>query len=451
MDEARTSIGGRLGFIIVTASASIGLGNLWRFPYLLNEYGGGTFLLIYIIATFTFGLILFLTEVAIGRKTGKTIVEAFGDLCKKYKWLSIFCTVVPFIVFGYIVLIGGWIMRYLCGYITGDISIFQNFIESESFYFDFISCSSGGILNNPFMWMILFTVISAAIIFFSAKNGMEKIGKICLPIMFIIMVGLVIFIMTIPGIGDGFAKMFVPDFDNFNADVILGAIGQVFFSMSLATGSMVMFGSYMPKNSKIIKNVSLTTVLECIAAIVCGMVIVPVVFAFGPGFNLDGTGLLFEVLPLVFSNMDASQFIGITFFFMAFIAAWTSGICLVETIVSILKDTFNIDKRIGALLSMVLGLTVGTLCCLSYSVWNFTVGGMHLLEILDYLVNNLFMPLGAIATCIFVGYIIKPNSIMDELESNGEYINHSFYNIMIKYVCPILLAVLMITGILSKL
>ncbi len=452
-ETGRGSFTGRIGFIIASASSCVGLGNLWRFPYLVEQFGGGMFILIFLVATFTFGLIMMLTEVIIGKKTGKTSIEAYRTLCSKYRWIGWFGLLVPVIILCYYCVIGGWVMRYVFAYVAGDISAFTNITSSTNFFESFVNCSATNIFEGPVFWFIVFAVISVAIVIFAVNKGMERLSKFCLPALLVLLIILVASIFTIPGIGAGIEKYFVPNFSDLSGSTVLNAIGQVFFSMSLGQGIMIAFGSYMASDVKPYDAVKKTTVINFLTALLCGLLVVPVVFVYSdPSMgSVGGPGLMFEVIPTVISHLDIPQIAGILFFVMVFFAAWTSAVSMAEAFVSVLKDTLKFKRKLSASILLAIIMVFGMLVCLGYGpLSSISIGGMCLLDFFDFLANSIMLPLCAIMTCLVVGYAIKPEVIIGEVEKGGETINVKYYSLMVKYICPVLLVLILIgslTGI----
>lgn len=447
MEEATASRGnfsGRMGFILAAAGSAVGLGNLWRFPYLAEQYGGGMFLLVYVLLAVTFGFILMLTEVTIGRRTGKSCIDAFGDLCKKYRWIGWLAAAVPVIIVPYYCVIGGWVLYYFFSYATGASSA-----AADPGYFDsFISCT-GGILDSPVIWFLIFALVAVVIVAAGVEKGIERISKILMPVLLVLLVVIAVYVLTIPGAMEGVKHYIIPDFSTFSMSTVLGAMGQLFYSMSLAMGIMITYGSYMKKEVNISKSVRSISMIDTIVAFMAGLMIIPVVFMAG-GEMTSGPGLMFQTLPMVFDGMPGGAIVGGLFFILVFVAALTSAMSLCETIVSVLKDRLKMRRSIavGIVLALVIGL--GMLSCLGYGpLAGIQILGQAFLDFFDFITNSVMMPIVAILTCVFVGFIIKPKVIIDEVRTSGEFKSVSYYSVMVKWVCPILLFLILVTGLLS--
>ena len=350
MKEQKNSFSGRIGFILAAAGSAVGLGNIWRFPYLAAKYGGGTFLLIYLILAVTFGFALMLTEIALGRKTGKSTLYAFTSLNKKFSFLGVLSSIVPIIIFPYYCVIGGWVAKYLFVYVTG-----QGLAATEdSFFTGFI-----GEVGQPLFWLFLFIAATAFIVMLGVEKGIEKASKILMPILVLLSLGIAVYVVTRPGAVDGLIYYIKPDFSEFSVNCVLAAMGQLFYSMSLAMGIMITYGSYMPKSENIESSVRSIELFDTGIAFISGMIIIPSVFVFSGG-NKDilssGPSLMFITLPKVFASMRAGAILGLVFFLLVLFAALTSSISLMETVVSIVQDKFHMKRKTACLGVMVFAL-----------------------------------------------------------------------------------------------
>ena len=319
---SRGSFSGKIGFIMAAAASAVGLGNLWRFPYLAAEYGGGIFLLVYLIVVVTFGFTLMITEIAIGRKTGKSALGAFEEFGQKYRFIGILQTIIPLIIVPYYCVITGWVMKYAFDYLTGSGSD----LSQSDFFGDFTQFSLDGVLDSPFIWFILVAVIVMLAVSRGVEKGVERISKVLMPILLVLLVGLCVYTFTIPGIWDGLKYYLYPDFSHLSASTFLGAIGQLFYSMSLAMGIMIAYGSYMKKDVPIESSVRRISITDTSVAILAGLLIVPVVYVFSNGNMVSGPGLMFETLPSVFGDMFGGNVIGAVFFILVLFAALTSAL-----------------------------------------------------------------------------------------------------------------------------
>ena len=443
---SRGSFSGRLGFILAAAGSAVGLGNLWRFPYLAEQYGGGAFLVTYLVLVVTFGVALMITEIAIGRRTGKSCIDAFLDLGEKYKIIGWIIAIIPLIIVPYYCVIGGWVTKYCVEYMSGMGSTLAN----GSFFGDFTSAALPGLFDSPVIWFVIYAILSVAVVAFGVQKGVERMSKILLPALLVLLVGICLYMLTVDGIADGLKYYLVPDFGDFSMKTVLGAMGQLFYSLSLAMGIMITYGSYMRKNVDIEKSAYTICLMDTCVAFLSGLMIVPAVVVFiGPGLS-SGFGLMFETMPLVFESMPAGHIVGAVFFLLAMFAAWTSSISLAETAVSIFKDRWRWRRSTACVACLALILALGILSCLSFGpLADVKIIGMGFLEFFDFITNSVLMPIVAILTCIIVGYIVKTKFVVDEIELSGRFRMKPIYNALIMVVCPVFMALILVSGLLS--
>ena len=444
--EKRGGFSGKLGFILATAGAAVGLGNLWRFPYLAEQYGGGIFLLVYLILVVTFGVVMLITELAIGRRTGKSSFDALMDLCDKYPIIGWVAMLVPMIIVPYSCVIGGWVTKYFVEYMSGMGSELAN----GTFFGDFTSAALPGVFDSPVIWFVIYAVLTVAVVAFGVQKGVERMSKILLPALLVLLVGICVYMLTVDGIADGLKYYLVPDFGDFSMKTVLGAMGQLFYSLSLAMGIMITYGSYMRKNVDIEKSAYTICLMDTCVAFLSGLMIVPAVVVFiGPGLS-SGFGLMFETMPLVFESMPAGHVIGAVFFLLAMFAAWTSSISLAETAVSIFKDRWHWRRSTACVVCLLMILCLGILSCLSFGpLSGVTLLGMGFLEFFDFITNSVLMPIAAIITCIIVGYVVKTKFVVDEIEESGRFRLKPVYNLLIMVVCPVFMTLILVSGLLS--
>ena len=424
----------------------MGLGNLWRFPYLAEQYGGGAFLVTYLVLVITFGVALMITEIAIGRRTGKSCIDAFLDLGERYKVIGWIIAIIPLIIVPYYCVIGGWVTKYFVEYMSGMGSELAN----GTFFGDFTSVALPGVFDSPVIWFVIYAVLTAAVVAFGVQKGVERMSKILLPALLVLLVGICVYMLTIDGIADGLKYYLVPDFGDFSMKTVLGAMGQLFYSLSLAMGIMITYGSYMRKNVDIEKSSYTICLMDTCVAFLSGLMIVPAVVVFiGPGLS-SGFGLMFETMPLVFESMPAGHVIGAVFFLLAMFAAWTSSISLAETAVSIFKDRWHWRRSTACVVCLLMILCLGILSCLSFGpLSGVTLLGMGFLEFFDFITNSVLMPIAAIITCIIVGYVVKTKFVVDEIEESGRFRLKPVYNLLIMVVCPVFMTLILVSGLLS--
>ncbi len=444
--EKRGKFSGSLGFVFAAAGSAVGLGNIWRFPYLAAKYGGGLFLLFYILLVLSFGYTLMIAENAIGRKTGKSALCAFGELNKKWSFLGVIATIVPLIILPYYNVIGGWVIRYVAEFVTGGHSA-----AAEDGFFEQMLASPG----HQIIFQLIFSLVTTFIIYRGVQGGVEKTSTFLMPILIVLAVIVAVYSVTLPGAVLGLKYMFVPDFRHFSVQSILAALGQMFYSLSLAMGIMVAYGSYLPKNSDLEKNVGRIEVFDTGIALLAALMIIPAVFAFSGGDETAlsaGPGLMFVTLPKVFERMGASTLIGSAFFILVLLAALTSSISIMEAIVSSLCDKFGWNRKKAAVGIGILSFVLGLPPILGYSLWSgVTVGGMTILDIMDFMTNSVLMPILALLTCVFVSYVIGVNVIHDEVMLSSKFKRRRIFDVMIKYIAPLLIALILVSSVLNAL
>lgn len=443
-NEKRSSFTGKLGFVLAAAGSAVGLGNIWRFPYLAAQYGGGIFLLIYIVLAVTFGFTLLIAEISIGRKTGLSAVGAFKKLSSKYAFIGYLASVVPIIILPYYSVIGGWVTKYFVAFVMGQGAN----LASDSFFGSFI-----GQPVEPVFWFAIFLGLTALIVLFGVEKGIEKVSKIMMPILILLSVFIAIYAMFLPGAMEGVKYYILPDFSKFSATTVLAAMGQLFYSMSLAMGIMITYGSYMKKDVNIENSVRQIELFDTGIAFLAGLMIIPSVFVFSGGNEEalgQGPGLMFVTLPKVFASMTGGTFIGILFFLLVFFAALTSSISLMETVVSIFCDRLKIGRKTSCLFVLIVSLVLGIPSSLGNGVWgNIKIIGMDFLTFFDFISNSVIMPVVALFTSIFVGYIIKPKSVIEEVELTGAFKSKILFTFVIKYFAPICIVLILVSSILS--
>lgn len=445
--QKRSSFSGKLGFVLAAAGSAVGLGNIWRFPYLAAKYGGGTFLFIYLILAVTFGFTLMTAEIAIGRKTGLSAIGAFTILDKRFKFLGILASAVPIIIFPYYSVIGGWVVKYFFVFVTGS----GHTAAGDSYFTDFI----GGTFE-PIGWFFLFIAVTAVIVGFGVEQGIEKVSKFMMPILVLLTLFVALYGLTIDGAMDGLSYYLKPHMADVSAKTILAAMGQLFYSMSLAMGIMITYGSYMKKENHLESSVRQIEIFDTGVAFLAGLMIIPAVFAFSGGDSSAlqaGPGLMFITLPKVFGNMKFGNVVGTVFFLLVFFAALTSAISLMETIVSILRDKLGWTRKGTCVFVTILALVMGVPSSLGFGPLSFISWmGMSVLDIMDFISNSVLMPIVAFFTCIFIGFVIKPSTIADEVKvTDGTFKGEKLFAVMIKWIAPIFLVLILLSSVASAL
>lgn len=444
INEKRSSFSGKIGFVLAAAGSAVGLGNIWRFPYLAAKYGGGIFLLTYLILAITFGFALMTAEIALGRKTGLSVVGAFSKLNKKFSFLGYLAALVPAIILPYYSVIGGWVTKYLFAFSTGSGVA----AAGETYFTDFI-----GAAGEPIGWFLIYIGLTALVVLFGVEKGIEKVSKIMMPVLVVLSVIVAIYGLTIPGAIDGVKYYITPDFTKFSATTVLAAMGQLFYSMSLAMGIMITYGSYMKKDVNLESSVKQIEYFDTGIAFIAGLMIIPATYAFSGGAPEalgKGPSLMFATLPKVFETMAGGQIIGTLFFLLVLFAALTSSISLMETVVSIVCDKLHWNRKIACAAVFMFCVVMGLFSCLGYSVWSgVTIIGMQMLDFFDFITNSVMMPIVAFFTCIFVGYVIKPQAIIEEVELTGKFKKKALFNVVIKYFAPICIVAILISSVLD--
>jgi len=444
--QNRSSFTGKIGFVLAAAGSAVGLGNIWRFPYLAAKYGGGMFLLVYIILAVTFGFSLMIAEITIGRKTGKSPIDAFRTLDRRFAWVGWLAAIIPTIILPYYSAIGGWVIKYAVGFAAGQAST----MACDSFFGDYI-----GMTAEPIIWFLVFIGITAVIVMCGVEKGIEKVSKLMMPVLVVLILAIALYtIFAMDGALDGVLYYITPNFSHFSVMTVVAAMGQLFYSMSLAMGIMITFGSYMKKEISIEGSTHQIEVFDTGVAFLAGLMIIPAVFAFSGGDESalgKGPGLMFITLPKIFDVMPGGDIIGAAFFIMVLFAALTSSISLMETVVSVFQDKLNM-KRIPACLTVLgISLVLGIFTCLGYSAWSsFTIIGMQVLDFFDFISNSILMPITALATAIFVGYVLKPKTVIEEAEECGNTLKaKKLFTVMIKYIAPVFIVLILVSSILD--
>ncbi len=444
MNNERSGFTGKIGFILAAAGSAVGLGNLWRFPYLAAQYGGGIFLLIYLVLAVSFGFALMTAEIALGRKTGLSAIGAYKALDKRFAFVGVLTSLVPMIILPYYSVIGGWVTKYLFAFMTGS----GLEAAKDGYFTSFI-----GLTGEPILWFTIFMGLTALVVLFGVENGVEKVSKVMMPILVVLSVVIAIYSVTRPGAGAGLVYYLKPDFSKFSVKTVLAAMGQLFYSMSLAMGIMITYGSYMKKEVNLESSVRQIEIFDTGIAFFAGLMIIPAVFAFSGGDESalsSGPSLMFITLPKVFESMRGGNFIGSLFFLLVLFAALTSSISLMETVVSIFCDRFKWNRKFTCLVVFIGSMAIGLLSSLGYGpLENVKIIGMQFLDFFDFISNSVIMPIVALCTCIFVGYFIKPQTIIDEAEYDGKFSAKGLFVGTIKYIAPVCIVLILVSSILG--
>ena len=444
-NKKRSSFSGKIGFVLSAAGASVGLGNIWRFPYLAAKYGGGIFLLIYIILALTFGYTMIIAETSLGRMTKKSPVGAYHSFGRS-KWLSVggwLNAIIPILIVPYYSVIGGWVLKYLIGYLSGKGSA----LAQDGYFSTFISDGA-----STELCFLVFALLTLGIIFAGVRNGIERVSKIMMPILVVLSVIITIYSVTRPGALAGVKYFLVPNPENFSWMTVVAAMGQMFYSLSIAMGILVTFGSYMKKDVSIEDSTKNVEIFDTAIAIMAGLMIIPAVFAFSggdPDTLQAGPSLMFITIPKVFDSMGLGTGVGILFFVLVLFAAMTSSIALTESAVSTFEDELGWRRKKATVIVGIIMTALGTLSSLGYGpLANVTLIGMQFLDFFDFLTNSVMMPLAALATCLLISRVVGTQKIEDEVTDGGKpFRRKKIFQFMIKYLCPIFAIIILISSI----
>ena len=457
--EKRGSFTGSLGFVLAAAGSAVGLGNIWRFPYLAAKDGGGVFLLCYLVLALTFGFALLTTEIAIGRKTGQSPLVAYKTLHPKMGWLGIVACVVPALILPYYCAIGGWVLKYLFAFISGGA---QATME-DGYFTGFITAQW-----EPIIWFLIYMLATAVVVYKGVEGGIEKFSKVLMPILLVMIICISVFSLTLKhtdaaGVTrtglEGFKIYIIPNFEGMTVSkfiqVLMDAMGQLFYSISVAMGIMITYGSYVKKDTNLIKSVNQIEIFDSLVAFLAGLMIVPAVYTFmGTEGMSAGPSLMFISMPKIFGAMGGiGTVVGVVFFVMVAFAALTSSVSILEAIVASVMDKFHMERKKATILVSLYGLIGGLVVCLGYNLFYFeltlpngTVG--QVLDVMDYISNYVLMPVVAIATCVLVGWVLRPKYIIDEVKLGGfKFGREKLYVVMVKFVTPVMLLLLLIQAL----
>lgn len=445
----RSSFSSRLGFVLSAAGSAVGLGNIWRFPYLAAKYGGGIFLLVYLLLVLSFGYTMIVAESALGRRTKKSPVGAFTHYGKDWMfrfggWIN---AVIPILIVPYYSVIGGWVSKYLYAYCRGEVTA----LAGDDYFGSFIS--SGG---KTEFWFLLFSATTMFIIYMGVQNGIERVSTIMMPILIVLAVAIAVYAVTRPGALQGVSYFLVPNFRNFSWMTVVAAMGQMFYSLSIAMGILMTFGSYMKDDVSIEEATRHVELFDTAIAILAGLMIIPAVFAFSGG-NPDvlkaGPSLMFITMPKIFASMGFGQPAGIMFFLLVLFAALTSAIALAESAVSTFEDELHWSRKRSSLVVFALMLVLGSLSALGYGPLAMVrIIGMQLLDFFDFLTNSVMMPIAAMTTCLLIVRVVGVNTVAAEVTKDGApFKRRLIFNFMIKYLCPFFVAIILFSSIASLL
>lgn len=463
MEKKSSNFSGQLGFVLAAAGSAVGVGNLWRFPYLAAKDGGGLFLIIYFVLVITFGFTLLTSDIAIGRRTQQSAIGAYTQMRPKWKFLGILTFLVPVLIMTYYAVIGGWITKYAVVYLTGQ----SKAAAADDYFTSFITSPA-----SPVVFALLFMAVTAFIVYNGVEGGIERVSKWMMPVLLVLIVVIAIYALTLKHTDasgqvhtgmEGFLYYLTPNFEGLTVQrflqILLDAMSQLFFSLSVSMGIMITYGSYVKPEVDLNKAVNQIEIFDTGVAFLAGAMIVPAVYVFSGTEGMGaGPSLMFVSLPKVFAAMGkAGIFVGILFFVTAVFATLTSCISVLESITANCMEIFHTSRKKTVLILSVIYLAASAVIALGYSVFyvevvlpNGSTG--QLLDIMDYISNSVMMPFIALLSTILIGWVMTPDYVIDEMERNGEkFRRKKLYRIMIRYVAPVLMFILFLqsTGILS--
>ena len=463
MEKKQNHFSGQLGFVLAAAGSAVGVGNLWRFPYLAAKDGGGLFLIVYLILVCTFGFTLLTSDIAIGRRTRQSAIGAYAAMRPKWKFLGILTFLVPVLIMTYYAVIGGWITKYAVVYLTGQAKA----AAADDYFTSFITSPV-----SPVVFALGFMGVTALVVYKGVQGGIERVSKFMMPILLVLVLVIAGYSLTLKDVDaagkvrtgwQGFLYYLTPNFEGLTVkrflQILLDAMSQLFFSLSVSMGIMITYGSYVKPEVNLNRAVNQIEFFDTGVAMLAGVMIIPAVYVFSgtEGMNV-GTKLMFVSLPKVFSAMGtAGVFVGVLFFVAAIFATLTSCISVLESITANCMEIFHTSRKKTVLILAVIYLAASAVIALGYSLFYFefklpngTTG--QLLDIMDYVSNSVMMPFIALLSTILIGWVMKPEFVIGEMERNGEkFRRKGIYRVMIRYVAPIMMLILFLqsTGILA--
>lgn len=447
---SRDSFGSRFGALVAMAGSAVGLGNLWRFPYLVGENGGAAFIIVYVILSFMICLPIFISEFVVGRRSQKNAYAAFRDLSggSAWRWVGLFTVIVPLVVLSYYCVIGGWSIDYFLKALTFSFTGSESQSAMNTMFNDLVTS-----VWTPLICHTGFLLATVLIVMVGIKDGIEKFSKIMMPVLFFIVISIAIYSVTLPGAKAGLDYLFNPDFSKIDAKACAAALGQAFFSLSLGFGTIMTYASYVDKKENALFQSTATAASDLTFALIAGIAIMPAVFAFGINPQ-SGPGLVFETLPYVFGQMPAGGFVAILFFLALLVAALTSSISMLEVAVAFLVEEKGMSRIAACMLLFVVCLVIGALCSLSFGpLSDFKIAGRTIFDFFDHLSSNILMTLGSLLTVLFVGWRLKKTDVYDEFTNGGTLSrNAKLFGVLwflIRYVCPLAIIAIFISGLIG--
>ena len=447
MENSRDGFGSKLGIIAAAAGSAIGLGNIWKFPYITGEYGGAAFIIIYLICIMLIGLPVMLSAFIIGRRGQKNVVGSYRRLAPKTSWYftGVLGVIASMMILGFYGVVAGWTLDYVVS--AGSGSLLGQ--SPEAFEGNFVSLISS--TWTPILYQLGFMIVTGVIVIAGVKKGIEKYSKILMPLLLLMLIVLVIRGLTLPNAMGGVEFLFKPDFSKLSVEAVIAALGHAFFSLSVGTGTMLTYGSYISKKENLTSTAIQVTLADTGIALLAGLAIFPAVFA----FNIEpdsGVGLVFMILPNVFQQIPGGAIFAILFFGLLAVAALTSSISILEVVVAYFSEELKISRKMATVLSTVIISIIGVFASLSQgSLSNITIGGLNIFDTLDFIASYNIMPLGGLLMCLFVGYKLKKSDVLDELTNGGKLRAGllPIFFFLVRIIAPILIAIVYLNSIID--
>lgn len=463
MEKKSSHFSGQIGFVLAAAGSAVGVGNLWRFPYLAAKDGGGLFLIVYLVLVLTFGFTLLTSDIAIGRRTKESAIGAYSKMQERWKFLGILTFLVPVLIMTYYAVIGGWITRYAVVYLSGQAEA----AARDGYFTSFITSPV-----SPVIFALLFMGVTALIVYNGVEGGIERVSKCMMPVLLVLVVIIAGYSLTLHHVDadgqvrtgtEGFLYYIRPDLEGITLrrflQILLDAMSQMFFSLSVSMGIMITYGSYVKPEVDLNRAVNQIEIFDTGVALLAGAMIIPAVYVFSGTEGMSaGPSLMFISLPKVFAAMGkAGVFMGILFFVAAIFATLTSCISVLESITANCMEIFHTERKKTVLVLAVIYLAASAVIALGYSVFYFEItlpngSGAQLLDVMDYISNSVMMPFIALLSAILIGWIKTPDYVIGEMERNGETFGRkAIYRVMIRYIAPLMMLVLFLqsTGIFA--
>lgn len=443
--EKRAQFTTRLGVIATTVGSAVGLGNIWRFPYEAGVHGGGAFLLIYLFFIFVIGIPVICAEFIIGRNTGANISGAFRKLSPRGAWsrLGYVGITASLMILSFYSVVAGWTMEYIYQSLVGFSGVHS--VDGLHRQFDAFARSDW----RPVMWVVVFLALNFLILSRGVQKGIERMSNLLMPVLFVILIAFCVNSLTMDGARQGLEFLFRPDFSKIDSSVLLGAMGQAFFSLSLGLGCLITYSSYFSRDTPLVRSATVIAGLDTLVAILAGIIIFPAVFTFGE-HPAAGPKLVFEVLPSIFADLPGGAVWSTLFFVLLFLASLTSTISMSEISIAYFCEEHGMSRRGATLLNTAIAMVFGVLCALSFGVLDgFRIFGMTLFDLFDYVSSNILLPVGGMAISIFVGWVLDKRIVRDELTDGGKRRVRMLGAIVfcLRYIAPVCIALVFFCGL----